>query len=155
MTDDGGLVCYLSAHDPDRDDHDHTRNYACLFTGPSTAIGRDIMNRKHGRRADDFAAMELLFGDDLLYTHSSGKTDNKACYIELQRSKAVIYRSMQRSDVTVRTHGCIAIITGNAHYQVTAGGKDITPELVFHSIWAKRDGGVQFISWQSTAAPKP
>jgi Domain of unknown function (DUF4440) len=103
----------------------------------------------------DFAAMQRLFGDDLLYTHSSGKTDNKASYIELQRSESVIYRSMQRSDVTVRTYGCIAIISGNAHYQVTVGGKDITPELVFHSIWAKRDGGVQFVSWQSTAAPKP
>jgi hypothetical protein len=103
----------------------------------------------------DFAAMQRLFGDDLVYTHSTGKTDSKASYIELQRSQSVVYRRMERSNVTVRTYGCIAIITGSAHYQVTAGGKDLTPELVFHSIWAKRDGGVQFISWQSTSAPKP
>jgi hypothetical protein len=103
----------------------------------------------------DFAAMERLFGDELLYTHSSGRTDTKASYIELQRSKSVVYRSMQRSNVTVRTYGCIAIITGRAHYEVTVDGKDTTPDLVFHSIWAKRDGGVQFVSWQSTPAPKP
>jgi hypothetical protein len=103
----------------------------------------------------DFAAMERLFGDELLYTHSSGKSDSKASYIELQHSKSVIYRSMQRSNVAVRTYGCIAIIAGNAHYEVTVNGKDVTPDLVFHSIWAKRDNGVQFISWQSTAAPKP
>ena len=111
--------------------------------------------RDAAQTAPDFAAMERLFGDELLYTHSSGKSDGKASYIELQRSKSVIYRSMQRSNVTVRTFGCVAIITGNAHYQVTVNGKDITPELVFHSIWVKRNGSLQFISWQSTAAPKP
>jgi hypothetical protein len=111
--------------------------------------------RSAAQTSGDFAAMERLFGDDLRYTHSSGRSDGKASYIELQRSKSVVYRSMQRSNVTVRTYGCIAIITGEAHYQVTVDGKDITPELVFHSIWAKRDGAAQFISWQSTAAPKP
>ena len=99
--------------------------------------------------------MERLFGDDLVYTHSSGRTDSKASYIELQRSKSVVYRRMEHSGTTVRTYSCIAIITGHAHYQVTADGKDTTPELEFHSIWAKRDGGVQFVSWQSKPAPKP
>jgi hypothetical protein len=103
----------------------------------------------------DFAAMERLFGDELVYIHSSGHTDTKASYIELQRSKSVVYRRMQRSNVTVRTYECIAIITGRAHYDVTVDGKDVTPDLVFHSIWAKRDGGAQFVSWQATSAPKP
>jgi hypothetical protein len=111
--------------------------------------------RYAAQTSGDFAAMDRLFGDDLRYTHSSGKSDGKASYIELQRSKAVVYRRMQRSNVVVRTYGCIAIITGDAHYQVTVNGKDTAAELVFHSIWAKRDGGAQFISWQSTPAPKP
>jgi hypothetical protein len=103
----------------------------------------------------DFAAMQRLFGDELLYTHSTGRSDSKASYIEQQRSKSVVYRSMQRSNVNVRTYGCIAIITGNGHYEVTTNGKDSTVDLLFHSIWAKRDGGVQFVSWESTSAPKP
>jgi Domain of unknown function (DUF4440) len=101
----------------------------------------------------DFAAMERLFGNDLVYTHSSGFTDSKASYIELQRSK-VTYRTMERANVSVRTYGCVAIITGNMHVGVTVGGKDVQGDLLFHSIWVKRDGGPQFVSWQSTSIPK-
>ena len=111
--------------------------------------------RYAAQTSDDFAAMGKLFGDDLHYTHSSGKSDTKTSYIEVQRSKAIVYHDMQRSNVTVRTYGCIAILTGDAHYQVTVGGQETTPVLVFTSIWAKRDGGVQFVSWESTPAPKP
>ena len=111
--------------------------------------------RYAAQTSGDFAAMERLFGDELLYTHSSGKSDSKASYIELQRSKSVVYRSMQRSDVNVRTYGCVAIITGSGHYGVTVNGKDSTVDLLFHSVWVKRDGGVQFVSWESTLAPKP
>ena len=111
--------------------------------------------RYAAQTAGDFAAMERLFGDELLYTHSSGKSDSKASYIELQRSKSVVYRSMQRSDVNVRTYGCVAIITGSGHYEVTVNGKDSTVDLLFHSVWVKRNGGVQFVSWESTLAPKP
>ncbi|MBV9289680.1 MAG: nuclear transport factor 2 family protein [Hyphomicrobiales bacterium] len=104
---------------------------------------------------DDFAGMERLFGDELLYTHSSGRSDTKASFIELLRSKSLVYRSMQRSNVNVRTYGCVAIITGSGHFEVTTNGKDATVDLLFHSIWVKRGGRAQFISWESTLAPKP
>jgi hypothetical protein len=53
----------------------------------------------------------------------------------------------------VRTYGCLAIITGNAEFDVTTRGKDVSVQLRFHSVWAKRDQGVQFVSWQSTPVP--
>jgi ketosteroid isomerase-like protein len=102
---------------------------------------------------EDFAAMEKLFGEDLVYIHSSALVDGKASYIELMRSGEVHYRVMKRDEVTVRTYGCVAIITGHANFDVTVKGKDVSVELRFHSIWAKRDGGLQFISWQATRVP--
>ena len=51
------------------------------------------------------------------------------------------------------TYGCIAIISGHANYDVTVKGKDIAVELRFHAIWAKRNGAVQFVSWQATRVP--
>lgn len=111
--------------------------------------------RYAAQTATDYAAMGRLFGDDLKYTHSSGKTDGKASYIELQRSGGAVYKKMARTDVTVRTYGCIAIINGAGHLLVSIAGKDTPVELVFTSIWAKRDGGPQFVSWESTPAPKP
>lgn len=109
--------------------------------------------RYTAQTTNDFAAMDRLFGQDLVYTHSTSATDSKESYIGSMRSGAVTYRAMRRSDVKVRTYGCLAIITGNAEFDVTAKDKEITVQLRFHSVWAKRGEGEQFVSWQSTPVP--
>jgi hypothetical protein len=101
----------------------------------------------------DFAALQQLIGEDLVYIHASAIVDNKTTYIETQRAGTVIYRTMRRSDVTVRTYGCLAMITGLANFDVTNKGQDISVELRFHSIWAKRAAGLQFVSWEATRVP--
>src|SRR5213593_4972251 len=42
--------------------------------------------RYAAQTANDFAAMEKLFGNDLTYNHSSAATDDKTTYIEAMRS---------------------------------------------------------------------
>jgi len=111
--------------------------------------------RYKAQTANDVAAMERLFGPDLVYTHSSAAVDTKNSYLESTRSGTVTYRAMRRSDVKVRTYGCLAIITGKAEFDVTTKGEDLSIQLRFHSVWAKRTQGVQFVSWQSTRLPPP
>jgi hypothetical protein len=112
-------------------------------------------DRYNAQTANDFAAMERLFGNDLVYIHSSSVVDNKATYIDSMRSGTVKYRTMRRSGVTVRTYGCIAILSGQANFDVTVKGQDLSVELRFHTVWTKRDGGLQFVSWQATRVPAP
>ena len=70
------------------------------------------------------------------------------------RSGRTKYRKMTpNGDLKTRTYGCLAIITGTAVYEVTAGGQDRTVPLRFTAIWAKRPSGVEFVSWQSTGIP--
>jgi hypothetical protein len=102
---------------------------------------------------DDFPAMEKLFADDLIYTHSSAVVDSKKTYIESMSSGNVKYKIMRRSDTTVRTYGCIAIITGLGNFDVRVKGQDLSVELRFTSLWIKRDGALQFVSWQATRVP--
>lgn len=110
--------------------------------------------RYAAQTANDFAAMEKLFGNDLTYNHSSAATDNKATYIDSMRSGRTKYRKMTpNSDVKTRTYGCVAIITGTAVYEVTSAGQDRTIPLRFTTIWAKRPAGLEFVSWQSTGIP--
>ena len=110
--------------------------------------------RYAAQTSNDFAAMEKLFGNDLTYNHSSAATDDKAKYIEAMRSGRTKYRTMTpNSDVTTRTYGCLAIITGTAVYEVTSGGQDRTVPLRFTAIWVKRPSGPEFVSWQSTGIP--
>src|SRR5713101_9903219 len=104
--------------------------------------------------ANDFAAMERMFGDDLVYIRSiDGAAADKRAYIESMRSGNVKYRAMKRSDAKVRTYGCLAIITGFFELEATVRGADLSEQVRFHSLWAKRGQGVQFVSWQATRVP--
>jgi hypothetical protein len=97
--------------------------------------------------------MEKLFSSDLVYIHSSSVLDNKASFIESMRSGTVKYKVMRRSDVTVRTYGCVAIINGIGNYDVRVKENDMNVVLRFTSIWQKKDNALEFISWQSTRIP--
>jgi hypothetical protein len=110
--------------------------------------------RYAAQTSNDFTAMDKLFGNDLTYNHSSAASDDKAKYIDAMRSGRTKYRKMTpNGDVKTRAYGCIAIITGTAVYEVTAGGQDRTVPLRFTAIWAKRPSGLEFVSWQSTGMP--
>src|SRR5262245_58943448 len=127
---------------------------ACSGTITAEEALRAEEARYAAQMANDFATMGRLFGDDLVYIHSSTTVDTKASFIESMRSGAVKYRSMTRGDVKVRAYGCIAIISGRGSFEVTARGQDLKLELLFHAVWAKRPaGGVQFVSWQATRLP--
>lgn len=98
----------------------------------------------------DGAAMNKLFGDDLVYIHSSTVVDTKKSFIESITSGNVKYRTMSRGESTVRTYGGVAIVSGSAKFEVTVKGENRTLDLLYHAIWAKRAAGPQFISWQAT-----
>jgi hypothetical protein len=106
--------------------------------------------RYKAQMAADGAAMEQLFGDDLVYIHSSTVVDTKKSFIESITSGTVKYRTMTRGEAKVRTYGAVAIVSGSARFEVTVKGEDRTLDLLYHAIWAKRAGGPQFISWQAT-----
>jgi ketosteroid isomerase-like protein len=122
------------------------------ITGDEAVRAEDA--RYAAQTANDVAAMEKLFGPELVYSHSSASVDNKAAFIDSMKSGRIKYRTMKRSEVTVRTYGCVAVISGIAEFGVTFGGQDRTVPLRFHSIWAKRpDGAIQFVSGQATGIP--
>ena len=109
--------------------------------------------RYAAQTSNDFAAMAKLFGDDLVYVHSSSVVDDKTSYIESMRSGKTKYRVMKRSETKVRTYGCVALISGAGNFEVTSGGEDRTIPLRFLSVWVKRPAGLQFVSWESTRLP--
>jgi hypothetical protein len=103
---------------------------------------------------DDFAALEASFADDLVYIHSSALVDSKRTYIDSLRNGSVKYVSMRRSDERVRVFGCVAALTGLGNFDVRLNDKPLSVEVRFHSVWARRDGRLQFISWQATRTPQ-
>ncbi|GAB2465789.1 hypothetical protein GCM10011375_33870 [Hymenobacter qilianensis] len=62
----------------------------------------------------DYALLEKYFGDDLVYTHGSGKQDNKATYIQSIRDGKSVYDKIDVEAINVRAYneGLTAVVNG-------------------------------------------
>src|SRR5207247_9451093 len=62
----------------------------------------------------DFAALEAMLHDELLYTHSSGLTDTKATRLASLRSGMTKCKCAACTDRTLRLAGHAALVLGRA-----------------------------------------
>jgi ketosteroid isomerase-like protein len=101
----------------------------------------------------NFAALESLVHDQLLYTHSSGNTDSKASWLDSLKSRKVKYKSVQCSERKVRVFGDVALVTGRAAIEADINGQAKSLRLLFLNAWTKTAQGWKFVAWQSTPLP--
>jgi len=128
-------------------------NENCSGSVTPEEVWRVEQARYAAQTGGDFAALERMIGDDLVYIHSSSNVDTKASFIESQRSGTVKYRKMTPLETKVRAYGGVGIVSGRLDVEVNVRGQDNTLRLLFHSVWAQRAGGLQFVSWQATRLP--
>ena len=103
--------------------------------------------------ARDFAALDKLVHDELLYTHSSGVTDTKPSWLESMKSGNVKYKSASCSERQVRFFGEVALIRGRAAIEVEIGGQPKSLRLLFLNAWTRTPQGWKFAAWQSCPMP--
>jgi hypothetical protein len=103
--------------------------------------------------ARDFAGLEKLVHEQLLYTHSSGVTDSKASWLESMKSGKVKYKSVNCSERKVRFFGDVALMNGRAAIEVDIGGQPKSLRLLFLNAWTRTPQGWQFVAWQSCPQP--
>lgn len=139
------FVCYLGGRAAPGDQGDDMHNDV---TAEEALRAED--SRYAAQMGGDFAALESLYGDELVYFHSSGVVDTKVSFLELLRTGTTKFHRMTRHENTVRVYGSVAIITGRGIFDVTARGQDIRLEQLFHAVWVKRPAGLQLVSWQAT-----
>ena len=63
-------------------------------------------------------ALETLYAEGMIYTHTSAATDGKASYIKKIRDKASVYDKLDREDIKVSVFGDTAVVT--THWRVTS-----------------------------------
>src|SRR5262245_31682807 len=89
----------------------------------------------------DVAALERIYDDSLIYTHSSGAVDNKSVYVGNIKSGVTKYESMKRDDIKVSVYDDTALVT--CHWEVhvlNRGNKIDTNERSIHVHDKKKDG---------------
>jgi ketosteroid isomerase-like protein len=128
------------------------------MTSPTDVAVAEVLAAEDARYAAmiarDFAALERLLADDLLYTHSTAVTDTKAQYLAALQGGKYRYKGARREGVTVRVHGTTAIVNGRATIEVDVDGAPRTLSNVFINVWVKTPAGWQMTAWQSTPLPK-
>ena len=100
--------------------------------------------------ARDFARLQLLVHDELMYTHSSGVVDGKASWLDSMKSGRVKYKKAGCSERKVRLFGDTALITGRALIAAEIGGQAKTRKRLVLNAWTRTPQGWKFVAWQST-----
>jgi ketosteroid isomerase-like protein len=98
----------------------------------------------------DTGALERLYDERLIYTHSNGKVDTKATYIQAIKSGATRYESMKRDDIKVTAYGQTALVTCHWQVHVLAQGNKIDTNARYLHVFIQQRDGWKLVAHQST-----
>jgi ketosteroid isomerase-like protein len=101
----------------------------------------------------DYASLNDLLADDLVYTHSSARLDTKQSLIGNMQSGSTVYTAVVPSDVKAQDLGDTVVLTGSCRISVNAGGRPNNFGVRFTDVYAKRGDRWQMVTWQSTRLP--
>jgi uncharacterized protein (TIGR02246 family) len=102
----------------------------------------------------DVAAIRGVMADDVLYCHSNGQCQNKQEFIAEIESKQRVYKKMDVVSMNAKALSSYAVlINGTIEVAAEASGKTVQFRAIYTSVYVRRDGRWQLVSWQSTTLP--
>jgi ketosteroid isomerase-like protein len=114
-----------------------------------TVLAADA-RRRAAMIAGDADTLASLLGDELVWTHSSGKTDDKAAFLAGIASRAVVYTALDVAEVTVARHGDAYVCHGTLNGRASRDGVEKALRNRFLSVWKRSGNSLQMVAWQST-----
>lgn len=127
---------------------------AVLVTQPSAdGVRQAEAARIQALLTRDFAALERILSDDLTYTHSNAKVDDKVAYLEPFKSGRTRYVRLEPSEVVARVYRDAAVLTGRMLSVAMVTGTESRTDLRFTSVWVHRDERWQMVAWHSARLP--
>lgn len=98
----------------------------------------------------DVAALERIYDDSLVYTHSNASVDNKSTYVGKIRSGSTKYQSMKRDDIKINVYGDMALVTCHWDVHTLANGNKYDTDARYLHVYVKRKDGWKMVAHQST-----
>jgi ketosteroid isomerase-like protein len=96
----------------------------------------------------DINTMTALLAEDVIVTVEDGRTFGRIGYISHTADSAVQVEVAEESDLKVRMHGTVAVVTGAYHETGNAKGKRYEYRDRFTDVWMKTNGQWQLIAAQ-------
>ncbi|MGB9605661.1 MAG: nuclear transport factor 2 family protein [Bryobacteraceae bacterium] len=98
----------------------------------------------------DFAALDRLLHDELIYAHSTGVIEAKAQYTGRLRSGAQRYDRIEHEKMTVKLHGDAAVVHSIVRMTGEADKRPFDNRLMMIHFWVKQDGQWRLAAHQTT-----
>jgi|SRR5690348_4239003 ketosteroid isomerase-like protein len=102
----------------------------------------------------DWAGLDAVLADDLVYVHSSARVESKAEHVGNLKVGKPYYRGAAPRERKVRVRGDVAIVNGISDMHVENAGKENRFTVRYLAVYAKIAGRWQMSAWQSTKVPE-
>jgi len=106
--------------------------------------------RRQAMIAADTSTLARLLAEDLIWTHSSGKTESKGEVIEALAQGAVAYESLEVTEDRMLGSGGNYVHQGVLSGRAVRNGETKLLNARFLSVWQETQGQLQLVAWQST-----
>lgn len=104
--------------------------------------------------AQDFAALDAILAEDVVYIHSTAVAETKDGYLAGVKDGLYEYETIESSDVTVRFYDDVAVQTGKVRMVVGERGQPKAPiDLLFTLVWKRVPRGWRLWQRQATRIP--
>jgi ketosteroid isomerase-like protein len=97
-------------------------------------------------RQRDIAVLNALLADDFIITVEDGTTYSKSGYIARLGGTGEHVELSEMSNLKVRVHGNVAVVTGEYHEKGTSKGKPYEYRDRLTDVWVNSDGRWQVIA---------
>ncbi len=97
----------------------------------------------------NYAVLDQVLANDLIYTHSHGGTDTKQSYIQSIRDGKSTYDAIDVLEQKVRLYGNTAVINGVCILKATNNGETINTRLRYTDVYIRTGKQWQLVTWQS------
>ncbi len=137
----------------------------CILPGPGARLGAQEKNDAAYVRSLELqwtesykqrqvGILSSLLADDFVITIEDGSTYSKTGYISHSAEPSVHVDVAEMSDIKVRMHGNIAVLTGAYHERGESGSKPYEYHDRFTDVWMKSGGKWQVIASHYSVAVK-
>lgn len=120
----------------------------------TTAEVEDLEDRRYAAMVDaDLGALDELLSDDVLYAHSNASVDSKASYLELLRTRKLVYHSLEHTTEAVISRPGVTIVSGTMSGSIDMHGAAKTLNSRIAAVWVLDDGHWRLTAFQPTPIP--
>lgn len=104
--------------------------------------------------AKDYAALDAMLADTLIYAHSTGNVESKQVYLEKMKGGTQRYDSIVHESIKVAPYGSTAVAHSMVRMKGTAAEGPFDNHLMMMHVWVKQGPKWRLVAHQTTRLPK-